>query len=184
MFRRSAVLLLLTLLASSIPVFSQQSNQSWIEYSSPEGRFSALFPAQPEHETKTNTSPQMKTPYTVQIYSWTDKNVFLGIAYVDYEPEFRLSVDGELEANQNNFLKEAEAKLLSSKKTQFERAPGDTLPALEFSGEASYASFRGVVVVDGHRVYQWTAGTRKDYDGFAVMERFLGSFKLKALTKS
>lgn len=184
MFRRSIALLLLTLLASSVPVFPQQPNQSWIEYSSPEGRFSALFPAQPEHEAKTNTNPQTKNPYTVHIYSWTNKSVFLGVAYVDYEPGFRFSVDGELEANQNNFVKEAEAKLLSSKKTQFERAPGDTLPALEFSGEASYASFRGVVIVDGHRVYQWTAGTRKDYDGFAMMERFLASFKLKALTKS
>ena len=183
MFRRFTALLLLIVLASSLSVFAQQSNQSWIEYSSPEGRFSALFPAQPEHQDKTSTSPQMKTPFTVQIYSWTNKSVFLGIAYVDYDPEFRFSVDGELEANQNNFLKEAEGKLVSSRKIQFERAPGDTLPGLEFTGEASYATFRGVVVVDGQRVYQWTAGTRRDYDGAAMMEKFLSSFKLKSPIK-
>ena len=183
MFRRSTALLLLMVLASSLSVFAQQQNQSWIEYSSPEGRFSALFPAEPEQQTKTGTSPLMKGPFTLHIYSWTNKSVFLGVAYVDYDPEFRFSVDGELEANQNNFLKEAEGKLVSSKKIQFERAPGDTLPALEFSGEASYATFRGVVVVDGQRVYQWTAGTRKDYDGAAMMEKFLSSFKLKSPIK-
>ena len=180
MFRRSIALLLLMLLASSLSVFAQQS---WIEFTSPEGRFSALFPAQPEHQAKTNTSPQIKTPFTVHIYSWTNNSVFLGVAYVDYDPEFRFSVDGELEANQNNFLKEAEGKLVSSRKIQFERAPGDTLPGLEFTGEAYYATFRGVVVVDGQRVYQWTAGTRKDYDGAAMMEKFMSSFRLKSPIK-
>ena len=180
MFRRSTALFLLIVFASSLSAFTQTSNQSWIEYSSPEGRFSALFPSQPEHQTKTNTNPQMKSPFTVHIYSWTNNSVFLGIAYVDYEPEFHFSVDGELEANQNNFLKEAAGKLVSSKKFQFERAPGDTLPALEFTGEGSYATFGGVVVVDGQRLYQWTAGSRRDYDGAAMMEKFLRSFKLKS----
>ena len=65
--------------ASVVPPFS-----TWVSFDSPEGRFSASFPGQPDHSSHPGTIAGADV--TKEVFAWppTDAAVRFDIAYVDY----------------------------------------------------------------------------------------------------
>lgn len=68
-----------SLAASVVPPFS-----TWVTFSSPEGRFSAAFPSEPDHSSHPGTIAGADV--TTEAFAWSpvDAAVRFGIAYADY----------------------------------------------------------------------------------------------------
>ena len=158
---------LLVLCAVATPVFAQ----SWTDVCSNEGRFCVLFPKTPTEKTDTSNNS------TTHLFILTDQRHILMMGYTNYQDP--VDLEGELQANRDNFLKAAHGTLVASRRTQFERAAGDWLPALEFSANIPDYSVRSLVIMDEQRVYMLAAATSINSNDFTTSERFLNSLRLK-----
>ncbi len=145
---------------------------SWVRLDSDEGRFSVLLPELVTDQSQTNSSPN--GPYTTHLFIVkTTKGVFL-VGWVDYDPSFNFSVQSELEANRDNFVKGVKATLLNTTKVTMNGNPG-----LEFTAETPDRIFKSRVYLIGRRPYQLIAGTYKGQEDSANVTRFFDSFRIK-----
>jgi hypothetical protein len=155
---------------------TQQIKETWVKFTSSEGKFSALFPLEPRPDRKTiNTEGQ-----TIQVNNFivTDNDMILGVTYTDYDPNTTYPVESGMKAEQDTLMNGFHATLLTSTQTEFLRGSNEKLPSLEFTGATSNRNLKGVVIVDVHRVYVAASICPKTKEGSAASEKLFSSFRL------
>ena len=152
-----------------------QAPAGWVKFSPPGAHFSVLLPSEPKEDTQTSQSPH--GPYTTHLFSAVsaDREVYL-VGWVDYDPKFNFGVQAELEANRDNFIKSAQARLLGTTPIKLGAHPGIEFKA-ELPGRADVVSR---VFVVGRRPYQLIALTPAGRGPSANVERFFSSFRVPA----
>src|SRR5829696_6265897 len=146
-------------------------NSGWAHFASEEGRFSVLMPEIPDDKTETKETAH--GPYTTHLFIVRDTTSVYLIGWVDYDPKFAFDRRAELDANRDNFVKGLQAKLLTSRPTNF-----DGYSALEFTAETADRIFRSRVYMVGRRPYQIVIGSPKGQDDTTQVTRFFNSFKV------
>jgi hypothetical protein len=148
---------------------AQQPDTAWVTFTSPDKSFSILCPGHPQL-TETKQLHALNRMWTL---AEQGPVVYLA-GYSDYDS--KISVEKELELDRDNFLTTVQAKLVASKRTEFERGPNDKLPSLEFTGENPNYNFKCLVILDDQRAYFFGVGGKGDI--LANTEKFLSSLKL------
>jgi hypothetical protein len=149
---------------------SQASAQAppWTKYSSPEGRFTVLMPADPMREEQSKETRGEKVVMRF-FTAGSEKGIFI-VAYADY----RMSgVKQELDANRDSFLRGMKATLLSESDIKLRENPGR-----EIRAERDRLSIRSRIFLVGQRYYQVVAITPATLPGNLEADRFLNSFEL------
>jgi hypothetical protein len=155
---------------------TQQTNDTWVKFTSSEGKFSAIFPTEPKPSHQTvNDQGQ-----TIQINNFvvTVDDMILGVTYTDYDLNTTYPVESGMKAEQDTLLKGFNATLVASARSEFPRGTNDKLPGLEFTGTSNERNVQGVVIVDARRVYVVAFICPKTKDYSAASEKFFSSFKL------
>lgn len=151
----------------------------WVTVTYEDAGFSAIFPTQPAYSEQTMTG--LSAPYVVHNYVANAGDLIFMVGYTAYPADYLFDVDAELKANQDNFNNgSAEARLLTSRRTTYERAPGDALPALEFMSESdSWSLIKSIVILDGQNVYMAVAAANnKGIDAAADTDQMIRNFRL------
>lgn len=150
------------------------NDAGWVRFTSELGRFSVLMPETPTGKTK--TEPSEHGPYTTHLFMTRDKstnNVYL-IGWVDYDPSFNFHKQSELAANRDNFVKDIEATLVSTRPLQI-----DGYQALEFVAQTAEMVYKSRVYMVGRRPYQLVMGYPKGTEDPLTTNRFFNSFKVR-----
>jgi hypothetical protein len=158
---------------------AQQTDDTWVKFTSPEGKFSALFPSMPKPDHKT-THIQDQTIETTN-FIVVDKRIVIGASYTDYDPKATYPVEDGMKAERDALLKGltgGDAKLLTNTRSEFPRGATEKLPSLVFTAATSEQTVKAMVVVDDHRVYIVMVLYPKTVDASADMAKFFSSFKL------
>ena len=166
-----------------LSLFAYGQTDDWIKFSSEEGNFSVSFPTQPEVEESngalqptdlaTGKLLDKKVRFTANMFTSKEQDSFYLVGWVDYEAGFNFDVEGELDANRDNFLKGAQATLISQKIIKF-----DGYPALEFSAERGPNAFiKGKIIIVGKRPFI-LIGVTTDQDKTSGIEKLFSSFKI------
>ena len=133
----------------------------WIRFSPAGSGFEIMLPNEPTEKV------EKRANFTAHMYSSTmGRTVFL-ISYSDYQtiPE------KALEANRDDFIKQMQATLLSSRNVEFDGKTG-----LEFTSEISAANVKSRIFLVGNRLYQIAALVFKDTQDDTNVDRFFQSF--------
>ena len=131
------------------------------------------MPAQPEESSKTEKSVVLQTFKVIQ-----RPRLYLVIYSYYPDADLKLETSERLRMEKDGFIKGlGDGKLTSERVFKFKRGSAD-VPALEFTAETDGATYKSLVLVDGHRVYFVCAGSIKGNDSTSQFERFLGSFTL------
>jgi hypothetical protein len=155
---------------------TQPASDTWVKFTSSEGKFSALFPVEPKATHQTiNDQGQ-----TIQVNNLlvTVGDMILGVTYTDYDPATTFPVESGMKDDQDTLLKGFNATLVASKRGEFLRGSNEKLPSLEFSGTSTDRNLQGVVIADVRRVYVVALICAKTRDCLAASEEFFGSFTL------
>jgi len=168
MQRLSAQWLIMLLIVAAACV-AQQPTDTWTALTAPDKSFSVLFPSAPTYSEKKEEHAMNR----IWIYAVRGERVFLA---GDTDYDFKFDPEKELQLDRDNFLKQLNAKLITTKRTEFERGANDKLQALEFTGESEQFTFKGLVVVDTQRAYMFAVGGRGNL--LASTEKFLNSVKM------
>jgi hypothetical protein len=169
------IVAVLSLLLLAAPAVLAQTPADWVTFSAAGSRFIILMPTQPKEEKNTSDSPN--GPFTTTLYSSfsPEREIYL-VGWVDYDPKFNFDVQAELEANRDNFIKSANAKLLSTRPITLGTHPGIEFKA-EITGRADIVSR---VYIVGRCPYQLITVTPVGRDASANREHFFSSFQLGA----
>jgi hypothetical protein len=154
----------------------------WTAFKSPEGNFSILMPEEPERTAEPFNHARFKGAAKSHRFVSFDGRRLYVVAFVDFPPEFRADPEFELNNSRTIFLEKLNAKLGSSKRIELERAPGDTLPAEEFTAaDRKNFDYQVLTVFDGKRPIQVAAGIPKNEKADAAedVKNFFASFKLE-----
>lgn len=152
-------------------VFAQDG---WVTVSPTGGRFSVSMPTAPTMVRKSATD----TYETVVAYMAHAAGRDFVVAYGDLKPGGKAGVSQLLESNRNNFIRSVHGKLVNSRGTQFLHVRTGTRPAVEFTAESGNKDCKGMVVIDGRRVYQLAACGREGDTFTAAADRLLSSFAI------
>ena len=144
-------------------------------FTSTEGGYSIAFPAAPQEQIDEDTNARKV------LNALNHDNGYYAVVHVDHK--FDLKTDDELEGNINVFTKQLNAPTQSRKKRKFAKGPGEQLAAEEFAFEGNEVVGKGIVIVEGRRVYMVTAFSSKPHDRKAAVDRFMKSFKFQAPDK-
>jgi hypothetical protein len=167
----AAVIPLLVFVSSGAPAQSD-----WTEFSSPDGKFTAIFPQSPEVNADRGNAGGITA--ITHILAASNIDVFCSVTFTDYSPRLDSSAREEMEANRDNFLSEFKAMLIESHDTVLAHAVGDALPAIAFSAANDVDTFRLFVAVDGLRSYMILAASQKASPDDDDMDRCIGGFRL------
>jgi hypothetical protein len=165
--------------SAAAPHATQETGNTWVKFTSAEGKFSALFPLQPtpDHKTTNTQGQTIVSNYFLAV----DKRVVFGASYTDYDPKATYPVEDGMKAERDALLKGltgGDAKLLTNTRTEFPRGATEKLPSLVFTAATSEQTVKAMVVVDDHRVYIVMVLCPKTMDASADMAKFFSSFKL------
>ena len=173
MTRKTLAVVSLVLLA--ILIAPAQTPTGWVNFIPAGSPFNILMPTQPKEDTKTSNSPN--GPYTTTLFtSFSPEREIYMVGWVDYDPKFIFGLQAELDANRDNFVKNAKATLLSTTPIKLDTHPGIEFKA-EIKGKADIVSR---VYIVGRRPYQLIMVTPAGRDSSANRERFFSSFRLPA----
>jgi hypothetical protein len=169
-----------SLLVLAFPLTSISQTTAWVPFSPPGLNFSALFPSTPNASPPSiDKSSDGSVKSTTYLFMSTGGGVVCGVAVSLYTATS--DVDAELTANQTNFLKGANATLLTSQRGEFVRG-SQKLPDLTFTYEMPQSNYRGtaivIVAVDGTvmHTYMALAMLPKDTSDTSPIDKFLNSF--------
>ena len=144
---------------------------AWAKFTSEEGGFSVFMPGTPKDQVQ--TTPSDHGPYTTHLYILRNEpHVFL-IGFVDYDPSFNFNRQAELEANRDQFVKNLQVTLITSRTLRI-----DGYSVLEFKAEGPQKIFTSRVYMVGRRPYQIVIGSPKGVDDSVNINRFFNSFKI------
>jgi hypothetical protein len=155
----------------------------WTAFKSPEGNFSILMPEEPERTVEPFSHARFKGAAKSHRFVSFDGRRLYVVAFVDFPPEFKADPEFELTNSRTIFLEKLNAKLGSSKRIEFARAPGDAVPAEEFTAaDRKNFDYQVLTVFDGRRPIQLAAGIPKNekVDAAEDVKNFFASFKLEA----
>lgn len=145
----------------------------WVKYSNQEGKFSALFPVQPQESSTTEKG------VVVHLIQVMQRPRAYMVVYSVYTPaDLLMEMSARLKAEREGFLKGIDnGQLVSEREFKFKRGSQE-LPALEFTAEGPKVNYKCIVIIDGVRVYLVGFGSVKGNDSAVPMARFLESFTL------
>lgn len=154
------------------------ASAEWLRVTYDRIGFSALFPRTPAHTATTMTD--LSAPSVVHSYVARAGDLIFAVSYGEYLPDHPFDPADELETSRDKFNAGVQARLLTSRETTYERAPGDSLPALEFTAESGPMNllFKGRVIIDGRKAYVAVAGSPKGGDRAADADRLMKGFRL------
>lgn len=163
-----------------LALLPRPASAQWMTLSFDDAGFTALFPGQPQYSSETMTD--WSEPYVFHGYvsrSESGDLIFM-VGYNVYPASYVYDPADELKANQDNFNRGVEARLLTSRETTYTRASGDVLPALEFISESESLNriLKGIVIADGQKIYMAVAGNTRGVDAAADTDRMIRSFQL------
>jgi hypothetical protein len=145
-----------------------QDASTWTRFTSPEGRFSVMMPAEPAREEQS----KLVRGRLVMMRFFTagvGQGVFI-VAYADYRMG---NVKQELDANRDSFLKGMQATLISESDIKLRENPGREIRATR-----DKVSIRSRIYLVGRRYYQAVAITPATLPANLEADRFLNSFEL------
>jgi len=174
---RSSSLVAALLVPMLLTAAGEASAQSdWMQFSSFDGQFTAVFPEAPELNADSGTAGGVTA--TTHILAASNVDVFCSVSYTDYTPRLEADPLDEMEANRDNFLREFHAVLIESHPSILEHTRGDALPAIAFSAVNDEDTFKLFVAVDGSRSYMVLAASQKSNPDDADMNRCIDGFHL------
>ncbi len=147
------------------------ASQEWTKFLPPNCQCSVLTPVKLEGSVQPVDTKVGR--YSVSIFQGTVGTVSYVIGWVDYEPTMKLNIQGELEANRDNFVKGVGATLLETKPISLKGNPG-----LLFTAEKGTTFYTSRVYVINRRPYQLLVATRRGEDHAAEISRFFNSFEI------
>lgn len=156
-------------------VAASQAIAAPFQFASEEAGYSITFPAKPQEEAS-----QENNARTV-LNAINHDEGYYAVVHVDHT--YDLNADDELDGNISKFTQKIGAPTQLRKKRKFAKAPGEQLPAEEFTFESTAIVGKGIVVVDGRRTYMVVAFATKPHNRKAAVDRFVASFKFKAPPK-
>lgn len=154
----------------------------WTTFKSPEGNFSILMPEEPDKTVEPFSHARFKGAATSHRFVSFDGRRLYVVAFVEFPPEFKADAEFEVTNSRTIFLEKLNAKLGSSKRIEIERAPGDKVPAEEFTAaDRKNFDYQVLTVFDGRRPIQVAAGIPKNEKADAAedVKNFFASFKLE-----
>jgi hypothetical protein len=154
----------------------------WTTFKSSEGSFSISMPEEPEQTIEPFSHARFKGAAKSHRFVSFDGRRLYVVAFVDFPPEFKPDPEFELTNSRAIFVEKLNAKLGSSKRIEFERAPGDAVPAEEFTAaDRKNFDYQVLTVFDGRRPIQVAAGIPKNEKADAAedVKNFFASFKLE-----
>jgi hypothetical protein len=157
---------------------TKQPTETWINFNSTEGKFSALFPVAP-NPTHQTVNPEGQT---IQVNNVVvkDNDMLMGVTYTDYDPATTYSIESGMKAEQDALLKGLNVTVLTSTRTEFPRGSTEKLPSLEFTAASNEQSLKAIVIVDDHRVYIVAFICPKTKNCSSETQKFFSSFHLTA----
>ncbi len=163
----------MALAALSTPLVAQTD---WVPYVSSEGRFSVILPFPPKVESREGKNPN--SPQVMyRIASVVPGHMMAGVTYGD-RPRGIPDAHQELLANRDGFARTVKGTITASRFYQYQRAPNDLLPALEFSVESEKGACHSLIIAESPRVWQVGGCGIKGADVKADIDRVMNSFKL------
>jgi hypothetical protein len=163
--RKAAVALSLVVLGVASAFGAQQAPADWLKYSSPEGRYNVLFPAQPKLSAQDGTGATGEK-FKQYIASANDDLSVYMIGYFDYTPPMTFSFDDTLVSES--------AISLGGRPGRELKVAAKTADGLDFIVRARYYDAGG-------RVYLIQIVTRKTTEAAAYSDkatRFFDSFQV------
>ncbi len=150
----------------------------WKDFKSTEFSFSAVFPGEPSIDPPAITKKSDgSVSSTSTIFKCTSTGLFSMVGVTDYT--FSFNVDDEFIADQTNFLKAIEGKLVSSRRAEY--VSGKTkLPELTFTFEFPKMDYigRAIVIGQGKRIYMAVFAYKRGMEYSTAMDKFLDSLEL------
>ena len=169
------VLALLCLLAAEPKL---PADSAWKEFSSAEGRFSALMPGEPQTGvTHTATRRGVLHTYSVSSGNWGEgEGRSFSVNWTDYPPGAPAlsATEATFDKIRDALLTVEEGRLLDESSDAFAGRAAHAFTYADADGDVS----KVVVFFDGGRFYQLTAQTREGRAGAESRDRFLNSFRL------
>jgi hypothetical protein len=156
----------LTLFVAASPVAAAP-----YQFTSDDAGYSITFPAQPQEVVTEENNAR-----TVLNAVNHDEGYY---AVVHVIHSYDLSANDELEGNIAKFTQQIGAPTQLRRKRKFAKAPGEQLPAEEFTFDSVALVGKGIVIVDGRRTYMVVAFATKPHNRKATVDRFVASFKFK-----
>ena len=148
-----------------------QSTGNWHTFTDPTGRFSALVPSEPEHQTQKDESHK-EGPIVTDLYMVKAPPKLYIAGLTQYPSAVALPDQGELTADRDNFNKSASATLVSEDRKTFA-----SFPAVEFKSKNERTTFHVFFVKADHNVYMMLAGYENG-DEPLECSKFVNSLKL------
>ena len=158
------------LMATTLAQAFQQT--PWVKVTPVGGRFSVMMPTKPEESTETRDSPLGE--YTAHLFMARGGEAIYIVGWVDYAPSVKLDVQGEIDANRDNFLKGVSAKMTGERKITLDGNPG-----IEFTAESEGNTFKSRIYLAHNRPYMLATTWIKGDPEPAGISTFLNSFKFE-----
>lgn len=121
--------------------------------------------------TKETTNERFIGSITFTMLETRVGEVLYGLAWVDYHEPMKLTIEGELKANRDNFLRQMGGRHIKTIPITLREKRG-----IHFTGEAGTSLITSRVYVVGQRAYMLFVLTRKRENRAKEIERFLSSF--------
>ncbi len=151
--------------------------QDWVQFSSVEGGFSALFPGQPVEERKTEVTEYGDLDFTQFLYVDEDGTEYL-VMYADASGLTSVfTTDEMLDALAPRLVRGASGELIRELVIDIDGYPGRDVKVRVADG--SILRMQGYLV--GNRNYQVAVVTSSEDQFSASVNRFLNSFAIEAL---
>lgn len=153
----------------SISVTASAVAAEWAQNTVGRFQFSGTFPSEPKVEESVEDGVKLTT------YLSAVPGVLCLATIGDY-PSIP-SVEEELNASRDNFIKAMKGEITSSVRSSFFRGTTE-LPSLKFEGTSETLRFQSIIVVEKARVYMILGGVPKDGGAQGDIDRCVGGFAL------
>lgn len=175
--KRSSVFYLLMFL--TLPFALAAQSGEWARFQPAGQDFSILFPGSPTVDQPViDNDSKGALQSTSYLYHVNGSGFYYGavLTVYTYTPS---SVDGELTANQNNFIKAVSGAVVTSSTRGTFVNGSETMPDLTFTFDLQRTNQYGksIVILRGNRVYMWVAMITKNTTDASSIDTFVNSFQ-------
>jgi hypothetical protein len=157
-------------LGLTLSLFAQTTG-NWHTFTDPTGRFSALMPGEPAHQTQKDETHK-EGPIVTDTYLVKALPKLYIAGLTQYPQAVALPDQDELNADRDNFNKSVSATLVSEDRKTFAG-----FPALEFKSKNERTTFHMLVVKADHNVYSMVSAYENG-DEPLECSKFVNSLKL------
>ncbi len=150
----------------------------WVTYRSPDGAFTAEFPAAPTKETKTIETDIGKIPYTTVMAELYDGQVAFGVAYNVYPEEIRqANPQSVLDGARDGATESLKGKLVGETRLTIDGYPGREFTIVKEKGDEKMFFHARIFLID-RRLYQLQVVRVGEHPvDIADVVRFMAQFK-------